>query len=91
MPARLACPYHTPILEAQHVLSSTSNLLPMTRFTECAWSDIPFGLLYGIVVGASTSGGCNCVQLPQQASDPLSLELDAIVRANEDAAGVDAN
>lgn len=87
MPARLACPYHTSILEAQRVLSCASNLLPVARFTECAWSDVPFGFLHGTAVGTSISGGCNCVQLPRQASDPLLLELDAIVLADEAAVG----
>lgn len=54
----------------------------MTRFSECAWSDVPFGLLGRVSIGTATSGGCNCVQSPTQEPDPLALELEANVCAN---------
>lgn len=59
----------------------------MTRFTECAWSEVPFGFVHGTAVGTSASGGCNCVQALQYMEDPLLLEIDAIVEGRDTAAG----
>lgn len=53
----------------------------MTRFAECAWSELPFASLKQGPVDASVSSGCNCKRTSTQEPDDLGLELDAILEA----------
>lgn len=74
-----ACPYHAATLSLAPLPNSASDVAPITRLIECAWSELPFGILDNGSVGTAASSGCDCAQTSTQELDGLALEIDALL------------
>lgn len=82
-PPASTCPYHGPILSPAGHSWPASDQLPMTRFTECVSSELPFTILAHGAVGTATSGGCNCAGSTTLLPDALAEELETMIGRGE--------
>jgi hypothetical protein len=57
----------------------------MSRFTECASSELPFTLLEHGSVGTAASGGCICAVSTMLVPDALAEELEAMTGGSDTA------